>query len=115
MLAGECSPAIDVFETDDSVEIAVDVPGVNRKALRVLVKGDSLLVIGEKTSRRSQAELSFHLVERGFGRFARTVRLGGSCDPARTRATLFNGELRIVVPKVRDRRGQTIEIAILAE
>lgn len=51
-------------------------------------------------------------VERGFGRFARTVRIAPACDPANARATLSNGELRISVPKIADRRGTTIQIPV---
>ena len=68
-LAGECSPAIDVYETDDSLEIAVDLPGVDAAAIRVLSKGDGILIAGEKAARRGRGESSFHLVERGYGRF----------------------------------------------
>src|SRR4051812_1885619 len=74
-LAGECVPAVDVFETDDTLEIAVDLPGVDPAAVRILAKGDSVLVAGEKAARRVRGESSFHLVERGYGRFARVVRL----------------------------------------
>src|SRR5262249_25390836 len=70
-LAGECPPPLDVYETDDSLEITVDLPGVTAAAIRVLAKGDSLLIAGEKAARRARGELSFHLVERGYGRFAR--------------------------------------------
>jgi len=111
-LAGECSPSIDVFETDDAIEVIADLPGVQLEALRVMAKGDSLLVVGEKTPRPSRTESTFHLVERGFGRFARTVRLTAPCDTARARATLLHGELRIVVPKMTDRRSKTIQIPI---
>src|SRR5437660_4932578 len=62
-LAGECAPAIDVFETDDALEIAVDLPGVDPIAVRVLMKGDALLIVGEKTPRRGRGDSSFHLVE----------------------------------------------------
>jgi HSP20 family protein len=111
-LAGECSPSIDVFEKDDTVEVIADLPGVQHEAVRVMAKGDSLLLVGEKTSRRSPTESTFHLVERGFGRFVRIVRLGVSCDTARARATLINGELRVWVPKMNDRRGRTIQISL---
>jgi HSP20 family protein len=111
-LAGECSPPIDVFETDEALEIVVDLPGVDATAVRVLAKGDSLLVVGDKTPRRARGESSFHLVERGYGRFARVVRLAKACDSARARARFVNGELQITVPKIADRRGRTIPIAI---
>ena len=111
-LTGECSPAIDVFETDEAMEVTVDLPGVVSSAIRVLVKADTVLIAGEKIARRGQRESSFHLVERGFGRFARVVRLGPPCDASHARSRLANGELRITVPKINERRGRAIPIAI---
>src|SRR5262245_57609341 len=94
---GECSTALDVYETDDAVEVVVDLPGVEAAAIRVIAKGGSLLVAGQKTPRRGAGDSSFHLVERGFGRFARMVHLTAPCDTARARALLRNGELRITL------------------
>jgi HSP20 family protein len=111
-LTGECSPSIDVYETEESMEIAVDVPGVDRAAIRIVCRRDGVLVVGEKIAHRSHAESTFHLVERGYGRFARVVRLTQPTDPSKARATLTGGELRISIPKIKDRRGQTIRIAI---
>ena len=111
-LAGECSPLVDVYETDDTLEITVDLPGVDAAAVRVIGKGDSLLIAGEKAARRPHRESSFHLVERGFGRFARVVRLGRPCDTAKARATLVDGELRVSVPKIAERRGRAIAITV---
>jgi HSP20 family protein len=113
-LTGECSPAVDVYETDETLEIAVDLPGVEARAVRVLVKGSVVLVAGEKLPRRGRGDSSFHLVERGFGRFARTVRLTAACDVGRARATLTRGELRVIFPKIGERRGGPIAIAIAA-
>jgi HSP20 family protein len=113
-LAGECSPALDVFETDDSIEITVDLPGVEATAIRVIAKAGAVLVAGEKAVRRGVSESSFHLVERGFGRFARTVRLSCPCDTAGAQARLANGELRISVPKIADRRGRPIHVPVSA-
>jgi len=111
-LAGECSPAIDVFETDDALEIAMDLPGVDRVAVRVLGKGDSILIAGEKAARRARGESSFHLVERGYGRFTRVVRLARACDTSKARATLIDGVLRVSVPKIAERRDKAITITI---
>jgi HSP20 family protein len=110
--AGECAPALDVYETDDALEITVDLPGVDPAAVRVVGKGDGVLIAGEKAARRARRESSFHLVERGYGRFARAVRLGRACDMSKAHATLTNGELRITIPKIMDRRGKTIPIVI---
>jgi HSP20 family protein len=111
-LAGECAPLIDVYETDDTLEIAVDLPGVDSAAIRVIGKGDGVLIAGEKAARRARRESSFHLVERGYGRFARVVRLGRACDTSNARAALVHGELRISVPKIAERRGKPIQIAV---
>jgi HSP20 family protein len=110
--AGECAPPLDVYETDDALEITVDLPGVDPAAIRVLGKGDSVLIAGEKAARRARGESSFHLVERGYGRFARVVRLGRPCDTSRARATLVDGELRVSIPKIADRRGNAIQITV---
>jgi len=111
-LTGQCSPAVDVFETDTLIEVVVDLPGVDPSAVRVVAKGDALLVVGEKGARRPHVESSFHLVERGFGRFARSVRLGHAVDVARARAAFANGELRVTLPKIAERRGRAHPIAI---
>ena len=114
IVAGETTPALDVVETESTVEIHVDLPGVRANELRVVVKNAVVIVAGEKlphdTSRR--AEGSFHLVERGFGHFARAIRLSGAFDGGRAHATLEHGELRIVIPKIVEQRGREIVVPI---
>jgi HSP20 family protein len=111
-LAGECAPAVDIYETDESVEVIADLPGVDRSAIRILSKGDWLLIAGEKPPRRVRAESSFHLVERDYGRFARGVRVSRACDMSKASASLANGELRVSLPKLPDRRGVVQPILI---
>jgi HSP20 family protein len=111
-LAGECSPPLDVYERDDAFEITVDLPGVDPAAVRILVKESAVLVAGEKAPRRGRGDSSFHLVERGYGRFARCVRLVAPCDARQGRATIRDGELRLVLPKLSDRRGLAIPVAV---
>jgi HSP20 family protein len=114
-LTGECAPALDVFETDDSVEIVVDLPAVPAAAVRIVARGQTVLVAGYKTSRRARGESSFHLVERGYGRFARAIRLSAPCDTNRARATFINGELRISIPRLAERRSASVRISISGE
>ena len=114
MVAGECMPVVDVFETERTVEIVLDLPGVSSDCVRVLFKGGVVLIVGEKErpdiSKRTPA--SFHLVERDFGRFARAVRISAAIDGAQVRARLANGELRIVLPRLKERRGGGILVPI---
>ena len=113
-LSGECAPPLDVFETDDAFEVSVDLPGVTADTVRVVIKRDMLLVAGEKARRRTGHESTYHLVERGFGRFARVIRLGRACDASRASAVLTDGELTITVPKLVDRRGQAFQVPVTA-
>ncbi len=112
--AGETTPALDVVETDDAVEIHVDLPGVDRRAVRVILKNGIVLIAGEKLpgDGSQRAESTFHVAERGFGHFARAVRLTGAFDGGRARATLGSGELRIEIPKIAERRGGEIVVPI---
>jgi HSP20 family protein len=111
-LTGECSPAVDVFETDETIEITADMPGVAPDGLRIVAKGQTILIAGIKIPRRSRGDSSFHLVERGYGRFARAVRLAAACDSSRARASIVDGELRLSLPKIAERRDAAIRIPI---
>ena len=111
--AGECTPPLDVIESAAAVELVMDLPGVERDQLQVLFARGTVLIAGtKKPSACSHAEATFHLAERTFGRFARAVRLADAVDAGRARATLSNGELRIVLPRIEDRRGRELRIAI---
>lgn len=113
MVSGECLPLQDVFETERTIEIVLDVPGVTSESCRVLLKSGVVLIVGEKDRPEpARGPASFHLVERDFGRFARAVRVHAAIDAAKTRVRLKDGELRIILPKIAERRGQEILIAI---
>jgi HSP20 family protein len=114
-LTGECSPPLDVYETDEAVEVTMDLPGVDRSSVRIVAKGDAIVIAGEKAPRRGRGNSSFHLVERGYGRFARAVRLTAPCDTSRARASIVEGELRVSLPKIVDRRGRAVQITISPE
>jgi HSP20 family protein len=111
---GHCTPALDVQETGEALEVVVDLPGVAADHVRLLIKNGVLVVVGEKPSPYpgSRGETSFHLVERGFGRFARAVRLAAAFDGGRAKATLRGGELRVTLPRLDERRGQEILVPI---
>jgi HSP20 family protein len=117
VVSGECMPLLDVFETERTIEIVLDVPGVTADSVRILIKGGVLLVVGEKersdTSQRAPA--SFHLVERDFGRFARAIRIHAAIDASNARARLKDGELRVVLSKIQERRGREIAVPVEGE
>ena len=110
--SGECHPTLDVLETDETVDVIVDVSGIPREALRIVFRDGMLIVAGEKAPSAGGPDQTFHLVEREFGRFARVVRLNGAFDVGRAEATVRDGELTIVLPKQTDRRGQAHRIVV---
>ena len=111
---GVYTPALDVVETAASVEVLVDLPGVPVSALRVLFKNGALIIAGEKLGpeQRGPECAAFHLVERGFGRFARVIRLAIAIDAGRTTASLRSGELRVSIPRIAERRGEEIVVRV---
>jgi HSP20 family protein len=114
---GEYTPPLDVYETDRTFEVRMDVPGVRADSLRVVFKHGVLIIAGAKAPAVNPppGSATFHLVEREFGRFARAVRMTAAVDVAQARARLAEGELRVTVPKIADRRGQELRVRIDVE
>ncbi len=109
---GLYAPPLDVVEREDSLEVVMDLAGVAVEDVRVLFKSNTLVIAGCKwpvggTSNRATA---FHLVERSFGRFARAVRVTATLDLTHARATMKEGELRVLLPKLREGREFVIPI-----
>jgi HSP20 family protein len=104
-------PPTDIIERADGLEIFMDLAGVSER-VRVSVVDDILVVSGEKAPGGCNADAAFHVAERTFGRFHRAVPLRLPFDAKTIRATLFQGELRIVVPRIEDRRSHEIVIPI---
>jgi HSP20 family protein len=114
--AAECSPPMDVLETAAAVEILMDLPGVTLTSVKILFAQGLLVIGGTKLPVRCQHhEASFHLAERSFGRFARGVRVSGAFDTGRATATLTAGELRVVLPRIEERRGKHVHIPVEGE
>jgi HSP20 family protein len=113
-ITGECLPLLDVFETQDAIDLLLDVPGIAAANMRVLVRAGVVIIVGEKDrpDQSARGTASYHLVERDFGRFARAVRINVAIDGARASATLRDGELRVRLPKIEERRGQAIPVPV---
>jgi HSP20 family protein len=111
----DCHPALDVLETDENVQVVMDLAGVPPSAVRVLFRANVLIIAGEKARSAPGGPQTFHLIEREFGRFARGVRLNGAFDVQEGRATIRDGELIVVLPKLDDRRGRAHRIDITTE
>jgi HSP20 family protein len=114
--AGECVPPMDVIETATTVEIVLDLPGISFGDVQVVFGRGVVVVGGRKLPPGCEhGDAAFHLAERAFGGFARAVRLNGAFDAGRATATLAAGELRIVLPRIEERRGRELRIPVTAQ
>jgi HSP20 family protein len=112
-VAAECTPPLDIIETDAAIETILDIPGVPRDSIEIVFSRNVLLVTGQKLPAACEhRDAAFHIAERSFGRFARAIGVEGAFDAGRAAATLTDGELRIVLPRLAERRGGQIRIPI---
>lgn len=109
---GAWSPPVDLCETAEAVVVRVELPGVAAAEVELTLGGGALRVSGRKKSRAPRGVISHLCSERAYGAFSRTVPLRW---PVRTRgasATLENGLLTVLLPKLADRRGAEFKIPI---
>ena len=112
--AAECAVAMDVIETSGAVEIVMDLVGVSADAVKVVVASNTVLITGDKRPAACEhcGQAAFHVAERVFGRFTRAVKLSGAFDVAGADAHLRDGELRLVLPRIEDRRGREHRVPV---
>jgi len=104
---------MDVLETPAGLEVRLDVPGVSAAQIEIVFADSVLLITGQKLPAACEhADAGFHMAERAFGRFARAIAVEGAFDAGRAAATLAAGELRVVLPRIDERRGAHIRIPI---
>lgn len=103
-------PALDVRETDDRFELSVDLPGIEPDAVTVNFEDGTLSISGKREFSNEDAGETWHRIERGFGAFARQVRLPRTTDPERIEASFDYGVLTVTVPKAEAAKPRTIEV-----
>ncbi|WP_425450026.1 Hsp20/alpha crystallin family protein [Virgifigura deserti] len=106
------TPSIDVCETDNSLQVKAELPGVDESDIDVELNGDILSIRGEKKSDYEQTEQNYHLVERSYGSFARSIRLPFTVDQDKVDASFDKGVLTITLPKPADAQKLTKKISV---
>ena len=92
-------PRLDVREDERELCVSVDLPGVNPSDVDVRLDGDLLTISGEKKSETNEQQAGYHVMERGYGRFQRSVQLPFAPDPNQVQADCEHGVLTIRLPK----------------
>ena len=106
------APDMDVYETDDEVVIEVEIPGIDRKDVKITVEENILKISGEKKVEREQKGKNYYYVERSAGKFERAIRLPDYVDVEKIKAEYKNGVLTIRVPKKEERKKKVIEVEV---
>lgn len=110
--AGEVVPRIDVAETDSAIEVTAELPGIDEKDVDVVLRDDVLTIKGEKKSEREEKKKDYHLVERSYGSFQRSIRLPFEADGETVKASFVKGVLKISVAKPTEVKEKTVKIPV---
>jgi HSP20 family protein len=93
------APQVDVSETETEIKVEAELPGVDEKDVEVVLSDSRLTIKGEKKQQKEEKKKDFHLVERSYGSFARTIGLPFQVDPGQVKASFAKGVLTVTLPK----------------
>lgn len=110
--SGPFIPPADLLIDDEGVDVYIDVPGLKRENLDIELENDTLTVRGDRPFPypHENGGGPVRSIERGFGRFERSMRVPRGLDPEAIEATLQDGVLRLHLPKPETMRPRRIEI-----
>jgi HSP20 family protein len=106
------APRVDVSETESEIRIEAELPGVDEKDVEVVLTDGRLTIKGEKKQEKEEKKKDFHLVERSYGSFARTIGLPFEADPGQVKASFTKGVLTVTVPKPAEVKSKEKKIPI---
>jgi HSP20 family protein len=106
------APRVDVSATDTEIKIEAELPGVDEKDVEVVLSDGRLTIKGEKKQEKEEKKKDYHMVERSYGSFARSIALPFEADPAKVKATFAKGVLTVTVPKPPEVKAKEKKITI---
>lgn len=109
---GAWAPAIDIYETEGSLVVEAEVPGVDPKDISVTLDDDVLSVSGERKLEKEVKEENYHRVERAYGSFQRSIRLPSDLNADKVNASFDNGVLKVTVEKVPPKKPKSIAVEV---
>jgi len=93
LLAGE------VEETPTDIVVRVEVPGMDKEDCRITIEGNLLHLSGEKHFERETHDSTYHVMERAYGAFERSIPLPRNVNIDKAQASFKNGVLTVRLPK----------------
>jgi HSP20 family protein len=92
-------PELDVREGTNSIAIEVELPGVEEKDISVTLTNGVLTIKGEKKQEKQEKSENYHVTERSFGSFQRSLRLPEVVDDTKVEAKFDKGVLKVTAAK----------------
>lgn len=104
-------PPVDIRETADDYQVAVELPGMAKKDVTVTLEDKVVTISGTREQESDDWEGTIHRTERTFGGFSRAFTLPSRTDGNKVKATFKNGLLTLRIPKAEESRSREIEIS----
>ncbi|MBW2147989.1 MAG: Hsp20/alpha crystallin family protein [Deltaproteobacteria bacterium] len=103
------TPAVDIFDTDEAITVLADMPGARADSIQIDLRDNILTLQGEADSPEGTSEVDV-LREYRTGRFFRQFTMSEIIDQSRIEASLTDGVLRLVLPKVERMKPRQISV-----
>lgn len=94
-------PPVEVFETDETLEIVAEIAGMNPEEIDIVLEGDVLTIQGERPDPCKENHRSYHIARIGYGPFAVEIRLPFQVEADAAEATYENGFLRVSLSRIK--------------
>lgn len=96
---------------DESVRVAIEVPGMDKQDFEVFMHDDMLVIRGEKKVERETTQGHYYVMERAYGRFERALELPVPVSDSDVKAEYKRGVLRVTLPRRADSKTRRIEVS----
>ncbi len=107
---GAWYPSVDIAEGKEEYTVHVELPGIDKKDVKVSVQDNVLTIRGEKKQESEARDKNYHRVERSYGSFARSFRLPTLVKADKIEAAYKDGVLTITLPKAEEAKAKEIEV-----
>lgn len=104
------SPRMDVRDTDQGLEITVELPGIDRKDVKIAVEDGVLTISGEKKTETETHDAEYRVSERSYGAFSRSITLPSGVAADKIEASMRDGVLTLTAPRSDQAKPRTIQI-----
>jgi len=108
----QISPRINVEENDNAWIISAELPGVDKKDVKVNFQDNVLTVSGEKKFEKEDKDKNYHRVERSYGKFSRSLNINSAILTDKIDASYTDGVLNITLPKAEEAKPKLIDVKV---